>query len=110
MIEAGEMQPLIVVCPNLDNNTFHTIRDRSARYIGGISSGGYTALSIGLRHQELFSKIGGHMLAIDLSYADEDEGQFYRACEKLFQGLSLVDDQGLEYDNNKNGESLNELK
>ena len=162
MIEAGEIQPLIVVCPNLDNsrginsaelyrevkgkygvvhkgryedylldelipfvdNTFHTIRDRSARYIGGISSGGYTALSIGLRHQELFSKIGGHMPAIDLSYADEDEcyfadetmwlkndpisiakqtvfddlqvflddgkedeGQFYRACEKLFQLL-----------------------
>ena len=110
MIEAGEIQPLIVVCPNLDNsrginsaglyrevrgkygvvhkgryedylldelipfvdNTFHTIQDRSARYIGGISSGGYTALSIGLRHQELFSKIGGHMPAIDLSYADED--------------------------------------
>jgi enterochelin esterase-like enzyme len=162
MIEAGEIQPLIVVCPNLDNsrginsaelyredkgkygvvhkgryedylldelipfvdNTFHTIQDRSARYIGGISSGGYTALSIGLRHQELFSKIGGHMPAIDLSYADEDEcyfadetmwlkndpisiakqtvfddlqvflddgkedeGQFYRACEKLFQLL-----------------------
>ena len=160
MIEAGEIQPMIVVCPNLDNsrginsaelyrevkgkygvvhkgryedylldelipfvdNTFHTIRDRSARYIGGISSGGYTALSIGLRHQELFSKIGGHMPAIDLSYTDEDEcyftdeamwlkndpitiakqtafddlkvflddgkedeGQFYRACEKLFQ-------------------------
>jgi enterochelin esterase-like enzyme len=106
------------------DNTFHTIRDRSARYIGGISSGGYTALSIGLRHQGLFSKIGGHMPAIDLSYADEDEcyfadetmwlkndpisiakqtvfddlqvflddgkedeGQFYRACEKLFQLL-----------------------
>ena len=162
MIGAGEIQPLIVVCPNLDNsrginsaefyrvvngkygivdmgryedylvdelipyvdNTFHTIRDRSARYIGGISSGGYTALNIGLRHQELFSKIGGHMPAIDLSYADEDEcyfvdeavwlkndpisiakqtafddlqvflddgkedeGQFYRACEKLFHLL-----------------------
>jgi enterochelin esterase-like enzyme len=162
MIEVGEIQPLIVVCPNLDNSrginsselyrevkgkygvvhkgryedylldelipfvdhTFHTIRDRSARYIGGISSGGYTALSIGLRHQGLFSKIGGHMPAIDLSYADEDEcyfadetmwlkndpvsiakqtvfddlqvflddgkedeGQFYRACEKLFQLL-----------------------
>ena len=74
MIEAGEIQPMIVVCPNLDNSrginsaelyrevkgkygvvhkgryedylldelipfvdkTFHTIRDRSARYIGGI--------------------------------------------------------------------------
>ena len=160
LIKAGEIKPLRIVCPNLDNSrginsaehyrelrgkhgvvhkgryedylldellpfvdsTFPTIRDRSARYIGGISSGGYTALSTGLRHPELFSKLGGHMPAVDLSYAEEDEcyfedeamwlqydpvsiarqhafeklqvflddgkddeGQFYRACEKLFQ-------------------------
>ena len=159
LIKAGEINPLRIVCPNLDNSrginsaeqyrevrgkygivhkgryedylldellpfvdsTFPTIRDRSARYIGGISSGGYTALSIGLRHPERFSKVGGHMPAVDLSYAEEDEcyfeneamwlqydpiaiaahsafknlhvflddgkddeGQFYRACEKLF--------------------------
>ena len=159
LIKAGEINPLRIVCPNLDNSrginsaeqyrevrgkygivhkgryedylldelipfvesTFPAIMDRSARYIGGISSGGYTALSIGLRHPELFSKIGGHMPAVDLSYAEEDEcyfedeamwlqydpiaiaahsafknlhvflddgkddeGQFYRACEKLF--------------------------
>lgn len=95
-------------------------QSRGGRFIGGISSGGYCALSIGLRHSDLFSKIGGHMPAIDLSYEDEDEayfadkamwlrydpvaiaekgifhkinvylddgkddeGQFYRACEKL---------------------------
>jgi len=106
------------------DDTFATIQDRSARYIGGISSGGYTALSIGLRHPELFSKIGGHMPAVDLSYAEEDEcyfedeamwlqydpvsiarqssfenmqvflddgkddeGQFYRACGRLFRIL-----------------------
>jgi enterochelin esterase-like enzyme len=111
------------VIPFIDS-IFYTIKDRSARYIGGISSGGYTALTLGLRHQELFSKIGGHMPAIDLSYEDEDEcyfaneemwlkndpitiagqfvytdlsvflddgkedeGQFYRACEKLYQIL-----------------------
>lgn len=159
LIKAGEIKPLRIVCPNLDNSrginsaeqyrelrgkhgvvhkgryedylldelipfvdgTFPTIQDRSARYIGGISSGGYTALSIGLRHPKLFSKVGGHMPAVDLSYAEEDEcyfedeamwlqydpvsiakqsafenvqvflddgkddeGQFYRACEKLF--------------------------
>ena len=158
LIKAGEIKPLRIVCPNLDNSrginsaeqyrelrgkhgvvhkgryedylldelipfvdgTFPTFRDRSARYIGGISSGGYTVLSIGLRHLELFSKVGGHMPAVDLSYAEEDEcyfedeamwlqydpvsiakqpafeniqvflddgkddeGQFYRACEKL---------------------------
>ena len=106
------------------DSTFPTIRDRSARYIGGISSGGYTALSTGLRHPELFSKLGGHMPAVDLSYAEEDEcyfedeamwlqydpvsiarqssfenmqvflddgkddeGQFYRACGRLFRIL-----------------------
>ena len=159
LIKAGEIKPLRIVCPNLDNSrginsaehyrelrgkhgvvhkgryedylldelipfvesTFPAIMDRSARYIGGISSGGYTALSIGLRHPERFSKVGGHMPAVDLSYAEEDEcyfeneamwlqydpiaiaahsafknlhvflddgkddeGQFYRACEKLF--------------------------
>ena len=159
LIKAGEINPLRMVCPNLDNSrginsaeqyrevrgkygivhkgryedylldelipfvesTFPAIMDRSARYIGGISSGGYTALSIGLRHPERFSKVGGHMPAVDLSYAEEDEcyfeneamwlqydpisiatqsafenmhvflddgkddeGQFYRACEKLF--------------------------
>ena len=162
LIKAGEIKPLRIVCPNMDNSrginsaeqyrelrgkhgvvhkgryedylldelipfvdsTFPTILDRSARYIGGISSGGYTALSIGLRHPELFSKVGGHMPAVDLSYAEEDEryfedeamwlqydpisiasqsafenmkiflddgkddeGQFYRACEKLFRIL-----------------------
>ena len=162
LIKAGEINPLRIVCPNLDNSrginsaeqyrevrgkygivhkgryedylldelipfvesTFPAIRDRSARYIGGISSGGYTALSIGLRHPELFSKIGGHMPAVDLSYAEEDEcyfedeamwlqydpvsiarqssfenmqvflddgkddeGQFYRACGRLFRIL-----------------------
>ena len=159
LIKAGEINPLRIVCPNLDNSrginsaeqyrevrgkygivhkgryedylldelipfvesTFPAIMDRSARYIGGISSGGYTALSIGLRHPDRFSKVGGHMPAVDLSYAEEDEcyfeneamwlqydpiaiaahsafknlhvflddgkddeGQFYRACEKLF--------------------------
>lgn len=162
LIRKGEIKPLIIVCPNMDNSrginsaenyqeidgkhgivykgryedylldevipfidrTFQTIENRSARYIGGISSGGYTALTLGLRHQELFSKIGGHMPAIDLSYEDEDEcyfaneemwlkndpitiagqfvytdlsvflddgkedeGQFYCACEKLYQIL-----------------------
>ena len=111
---AGQIDPFIIVCPNLDNsrginssdtyreihgrhgtvhqgryedylirevipyidNTFHTVKNREGRYIGGISSGGYAALHIGLRYQELFSKVGGHMPAIDLSYADEDEPYF----------------------------------
>lgn len=181
LMKAGEMEPLLIVCPNMDNSrginssdeygeisgkygivhkgryadylveevipfvdrAFHTVRDRRGRYIGGISSGGYAALHIGLRHQELFSKIGGHMPAIDLSYAEEDEcyfadeamwlkydpvsiaenaafddvkvflddgrddeGQFYRACEKLFLILKQkgVDVQNHLFEGCHNGE------
>lgn len=63
------------IIPYIDKN-YKTICNRENRYIGGISSGGYIALHNGLRHQDLFSKIGGHMPAIDLSYADEDECYF----------------------------------
>lgn len=63
------------VIPYIDKN-YKTISNREKRYIGGISSGGYIALHNGLRHQDLFSKIGGHMPAIDMSYADEDECYF----------------------------------
>ena len=113
------------------------------RYIGGISSGGYAALHIGLRYQELFSKVGGHMPAIDLSYADEDEpyfadeamwlkydpvtiaengifedtkvflddgkndeGQFFRTCDKLYSILKAkgVDVQNHLFTGSHNGE------
>lgn len=107
------------VIPYIDKN-YNTLKTRDSRYIGGISSGGYAALHNGFRHNELFSKVGGHMPAIDLSFEDEDEcyfesekmwlkydpitiaqnvelknlsvylddgdqdeGQFYLACEKL---------------------------
>lgn len=183
MIKAGEIKPLIIVCPNLDNSRginssdkyqeidgkygvihkgryedylidevipfiegiFMTSKDRLGRYIGGISSGGYTALNIGLRHQELFSRIGGHMPAIDLSYEDEDEayftdkemwlkndpittarqttftelkvflddgredeGQFYQACEKLYEILKKngADVENHVYEGNHSGEYI----
>ena len=56
--------------------TYNTVSIKKCRFIGGISSGGYAALHNGLRHQELFCKIGAHMPAMDLSYADEDECYF----------------------------------
>jgi len=37
--------------------TFRTIADRAGRAIGGVSSGGYGALNLGLRHQDVFSVI-----------------------------------------------------
>ncbi len=75
------------VIPYVDG-ACRTIRDRSARYIGGISSGGYIALHTGLRHQDLFSRIGGHMPAVDLSYADEDECYF--ADEEMWKKYDPV--------------------
>jgi enterochelin esterase-like enzyme len=40
---------------------FRTIADRAGRAIGGMSSGGYGALNLGLRHQELFSVVLAEM-------------------------------------------------
>jgi enterochelin esterase-like enzyme len=42
------------------DGAFRTIPDRSARAIGGLSTGGYCALNIGLRHQDEFSAIVSH--------------------------------------------------
>ncbi len=39
---------------------FCTINNRDHRAIGGISRGGFWAYSIGLRHPDLFSAVGGH--------------------------------------------------
>lgn len=144
MVHQGRYEDYLIreVIPYIDN-TFHTVKNREGRYIGGISSGGYTALYIGLRYQELFSKVGGHMPAIDLSYADEDEpyfadeamwlkydpvtiaqngvfedtkvflddgkddeGQFFRACDKLYFILKAkgVDVQNHLFTGSHNGE------
>lgn len=58
------------------DNSYKTIKNKNSRYIGGISAGGYVALHIGFNHQDIFSKIGAHMPAIDLNYEDEDECYF----------------------------------
>lgn len=40
---------------NFVDQNYRTIPDRSTRFIGGLSSGGFGALNIALQHQELFS-------------------------------------------------------
>ena len=77
IIQKGRYEDYLIdeIIPFIDRN-FNTIKSRDGRYIGGISSGGYTALHIAFRHQDLFSKVGGHMPAIDLTFADEDECYF----------------------------------
>lgn len=45
--------------PYIDSS-FRTVPDRSGRYIGGYSMGGFAALHIAFRHPGLFAKAGGH--------------------------------------------------
>jgi enterochelin esterase-like enzyme len=63
------------VVPEIDKR-YKTIKDRNGRYIGGASAGGYTALHHAFRHPEMFSKVGGHMPAIELQLEEEDQAYF----------------------------------
>jgi enterochelin esterase-like enzyme len=115
LIEQKEIDPMIIVCPNLENSRglnsssvcqevkdplgriinigmyedyfinevvpeidkrFKTIKNRRGRCIGGASAGGYTALHHAFRHPEMFSKVGGHMPAIELQLEEEDQAYF----------------------------------
>lgn len=58
---------------------FSTTQKKEGRYVGGISSGGYAALHNTFRHQEMFSKVGGHMPALELSLDVEDESYYQEA-------------------------------
>ncbi|MFX3635322.1 MAG: alpha/beta hydrolase [Candidatus Pristimantibacillus sp.] len=49
--------------PIIDNN-FNTVKSRGGRYIGGISMGGFAAFHLAFKHQEMFSKVGGHSAAV----------------------------------------------
>jgi len=60
----------------LTDKTFNTINDRKGRYIGGASAGGYAALHNAFRHQHMFSKVGGHMPALELKLEPEDKPYF----------------------------------
>ncbi len=104
LVSAGEIGPLLIVTPNIDNSfgvnnpeselfdipdgptvfydgnryedflaedlvayvdaAYPTIDDRSGRYVGGISMGGFAALHLAFRHTDLFSRVGGHSPAL----------------------------------------------
>jgi enterochelin esterase-like enzyme len=59
------------IIPLIDR-TFNTIKDRNGRFIGGASAGGYAALHNAFRHQDMFTKVGGHMPALELNLEEED--------------------------------------
>ncbi len=48
----------------------------SERFIGGASAGGYAAIHYGLKYPSLFSRIGGHMPAIEIEL-EESDIQYY---------------------------------
>lgn len=73
------------VLPYVDAH-YRTIPDRLARAIGGLSRGGGWALHIGLRHPDLFSRIGGHSPAV--SY--DDDGVLVRWVRALPKDLPLA--------------------
>jgi enterochelin esterase-like enzyme len=54
--------------PAVDRD-FCTIRDRDYRAIGGISRGGFWAMSVAFRHPDVFGIVGGHSAALDVTAA-----------------------------------------
>jgi len=54
--------------PAVDRD-FCTIRNREHRAIGGISRGGFWAMSVAMRHPDMFSAAGGHSAAFDATNA-----------------------------------------
>jgi ABC-type lipoprotein export system ATPase subunit/enterochelin esterase-like enzyme len=50
--------------PSFIEETYNVSTDRADRYVGGISMGGFAALHLGLRHPNLYSKVGGHTPAL----------------------------------------------
>ncbi len=51
------------VIPYIERH-YSTCTDRSCRFIGGASMGGFAALHAAFNYPELFSKVGGHMPAV----------------------------------------------
>lgn len=73
VINVGQYENYFIkeVIPYIDSK-YNTRHDASGRYVGGASAGGYAALNYGLKYPELFSRIGGHMPALELQLDQED--------------------------------------
>ncbi|MCX7207572.1 MAG: alpha/beta hydrolase-fold protein [Proteobacteria bacterium] len=55
---------------------FATDTRQSARWVGGISMGGYAAIALALRHPTLYSRVGGHSPAIIGTDRNDPLGRF----------------------------------
>lgn len=72
--EAVEDQVLDLV--NFVDQNYRTMPDRSARFIGGFSSGGFGSLNLALHHQELFSTAMSFSGFIAANDPEADPGVF----------------------------------
>ena len=73
------------IIPYIDEN-YNTIDDKSARYAGGYSMGGFAALHIAMRNPEIFSKAGGHSPSLFIeSFPDETVTEFLYPTDEIRQ-------------------------
>lgn len=65
-IDTGRYEDYFIheIIPYIESN-FSVLSDKSTRFVGGASAGGYASVHYGLKYPELFSRIGGHMPAIE---------------------------------------------
>ena len=99
IIDVGRYEDYFIqeIVPFVEDN-FNTIPSRNGRYVGGASAGGFAAIHYGLRYPELFSKIGGHMPAVELDL-DPSDISYYGSEEKFHQNNPLEFDDFNEYHN-----------
>jgi putative tributyrin esterase len=67
----------------LTDKTYRTMADREHRGISGLSMGGYGAITLGLRHPELYSSAASHSGALGI-LATAPSGDFAEQMRKIF--------------------------
>ncbi len=75
--------------PTIDRD-FCTLRNRNHRAIGGISRGGFWAMSVAMRHPDVFGVVAGHSAALDVIAAPPPFNPL-----DLARNAPLLDDVGL---------------
>lgn len=82
-IDVGRYEDYFIqeIVPFVDDS-FNTIPSRNGRYVGGASAGGFAAIHYGLKYPELFSKVGGHMPAVEFDFDPSDLP--YYGSEEMF--------------------------
>ena len=126
-INGDSYEDHILETVNFVDKNFNTIKDKSARAIGGLSMGGYGAMKIGLKHVDIFSSIAAHSSVIDpIEFRDnrslmdifgdtlQDGNNLYELAQKSASKTNLKFDCGIEdflfYQNRKFHDFLSENK